>query len=72
MDPENFGKLFLSFFLTVLLGIQHLGSQNSGRMECRKALSMRSEGDNSVTIPCPQYGVEIKVARASFSMALRV
>ena len=42
LGPENFGKLFLSFFRQFVLGIQHLGSQNSGRMECRKALSMRA------------------------------
>jgi len=53
IEHANFWQAFFEFFLT---GIQHLGSQNSGRMECRNALSMRVEGDNLVTIPCLQMG----------------
>jgi hypothetical protein len=51
-------KILASFFgvFLTLLGIQHLGSHNSGRMEYRNALSMRSEGDN----PVSAISVEIK------------
>ena len=57
LDVGNFGKLFLSFFLTAFAGIQHLVGENSSPMECRNALPMRAEGDNPVTIPCRQYGL---------------
>jgi len=46
LDAENFGKLFLTFFSTILAGIAHLGSQRLKPVECCNALSMRSESDN--------------------------
>ena len=73
LDEENFGKLFLSFFRRFLPGFQHVGSQNSNRMECPCALSMRSDSNNRVTIDVSQRGVEItsrECLRASASRLL--
>ena len=61
LNADKFRQAFFEFFPDGFCWeFNHLGSQNSGRMEHRNALSMRSESDNPVTIPCPQYGVEIK------------
>jgi hypothetical protein len=41
-------------------------------MECHNALSTRSEGNNSVTNPCPQQGVEIKSRACQLLAASRL
>jgi hypothetical protein len=58
---QKFWQAFFEFFSDGFYsGIQHLVGENSSPMECHNAISMRAEGDNPVTIPCRQYGVEIK------------
>ena len=53
-------QAFFEFFLTVLAGnVSSRKAEFRPAIECRNPLSMRAEGDNPVTIPCRQYGVEI-------------
>ena len=57
IDAENFGKLFLSsFVMGFFAGNSNLGRENSGRMECRNALSISVESDKVVTIPMSAQG----------------
>jgi len=51
IDPEIFGKLLSSFVMGFFAGNSNLGRENSGRMECRNALSISAESDKVVTIP---------------------
>ena len=61
LDAENFGKLFLSFFLTVFCReFKSREGEIQAGWKRRNALSIPVESDNVVTIPCPHYGVEIK------------
>jgi hypothetical protein len=61
LDAENFGKLFLSFFVTVSLpGIQisEAGIQAGWKVATRYRYA--SKVTMSLLFPCPHYGVEIK------------
>jgi len=70
---RKFWQAFFKFFPNGFLpGIQISEAGNSGGMEGRNAQSIRVESDNVVTIPCPQYGVEIKSSAYLFPRASRL